>query len=140
MRKFLIFNINDEMTILSKKNPYNIYRSLEQIYKMKKTDANVGMNIYEQIIAPININKMNDELFQTYKNNDYYSKINNKHIFYNKYRPEETKLTINNSYLILESNAIIPIFLKSLNKNKNLLACDFENKDYFWVDELLICK
>lgn len=128
------------MTILSKKNPYNIYRSLEQIYKMKKTDANVGMNIYEQIIAPININKMNDELFQTYKNNDYYSKINNKHIFYNKYRPEETKLTINNSYLILESNAIIPIFLKSLNKNKNLLACDFENKDYFWVDELLICK
>ena len=66
MRKFLIFNINDEMTILSKKNPYNIYRSLEQIYKMKKTDANVGMNIYEQIIAPININKMNDELLQKY--------------------------------------------------------------------------
>ena len=140
MRKFFIFNINDEMTILSKKNPYNIYKSLEQIYKMKKEDANIGMNIYEQIITPININKMNQEIFEIYKNNDYYSKVNNKHIFYNKYRPEETKLTINNSYITLESDAILPVFFKTLNKNKNLLACDFENKDYFWMDELLQCK
>lgn len=128
------------MTILSKNNPYNIYKSLEQIYKMKKEDANVGMNIYEQIITPININRINQELFEVYKNNDYYSKINNKHVFYNKYRPEETKLTVNNSYIVLESDAILPVFFKPLNKNRNLLACDFENKDYFWMDELLICK
>lgn len=140
MRKFLIFNINDEMSILSKKNPYNIYRSLEQIYKMKRKDLNVGMNIYEQIIVPINVEKLNNELFNTYKNNNYYSKVSNKHLFYNKYRPEDSKLIINNSYMLLESDAVVPVFLKGLNKNKNLLACDFENRDYFWIDELLLCK
>ena len=134
MRKFFVFNINDEMTILGKKSPYNIYKSLEQIYKMKKG------NIYEQLIDKINIKKLDDELFKVYKNNDYYSKVNNRHILYNKYRPEDTKMTINNSYLIIESNAILPSFFKFLSKKQNFFACDFENKDYFWTDELVLSK
>ena len=140
MRKFFIFKINKEMAILAKNNPYNLYRSLEQIYKMKKSEIYVGSNIYEQLINPINIKNLNNEIFAYYKHNDYYSKVNNKHIFYNKYRPEDTKLTINNSYLIIESDATFPTFFKFLNKKKDYLACDFENKDYFWIDELILCK
>lgn len=140
MRKFFVFNINDEMTILSKKNPYNIYKALEQIYKMKKCDLIVGTNIYEQLVSIININKLSDEIFNQYKNNDYYSKFNNSHTFYNKYRPESTKMIINNSYLVIESDAIFPDFLKYLSQKQNFFACDFENKDYFWLDELVISK
>lgn len=140
MRKFFVFNINDEMTILSKKNPYNIYKALEQIYKMKKNDLIVGTNIYEQLVSIININKLSDEIFNQYKNNDYYSKFNNRHTFYNKYRPERTKMIIKNSYLVIESDAIFPDFLKCLSKKQNFFACDFENKDYFWLDELVLSK
>ena len=140
MRKFFVFNINDEMTILSKKSPYNIYKSLEQIYKMKKNDLIIGSNIYEQLVSTINIGKLDEEIFKQYKNNDYYSKINHQHNFYNKYRPEDTKMIINNSYIIIESNAILPSFFKYLNKKQNFFACDFENKDYFWLDELVLSK
>lgn len=140
MRKFFVFKINKEMAILSKKSPYTLYYSLEQIYKMKKSDFYVGSNIYEQIIKPLNIKNLNEELYKIYKDNDYYQKINNKHVFYNKYRPEDTSLTINNSYLVIESNALFPTFFKFLNKKKDYLACDFENKDYFWMDELILSK
>ena len=133
MRKFFVFKINKEMSILSKNNPYNLYRSLEQIYKMKKEEIYVGSNIYEQLIKPINVKNLNEEIFSCYKDNDYYSKVNNKHIFYNKYRPEDTKL-------IIKSNAMFPTFFKFLNRKKDYLACDFENKDYFWIDELILCK
>lgn len=140
MRKFFVFRINKEMSILAKKNPYNLYRSLEQIYKMNKEELYVGSNIYEQIIKLINIKNLNDEIFSVYQHNDYYKKVNNKHFFYNKYRPENTILTINNTYLVIESDAIFPIFFKFLSKKRDYLACDFENKDYFWLDELILCK
>lgn len=138
MRTFYIFKINKEMAILSKDNPYNIFRSMEDIFKMTKKELPVGLNIYEQLITPINQNKVNRKIIMSYKDNDYYQKNYNVHSIYNKYKPEETKLTVKNSYLLLESNVIKPSFLKELSYDKDLFVCDFANKDYFWVDELRI--
>ena len=53
----------------------------------------------------------------------------------NYYKNEESKLTINKAYLLLETNMIKSAFFNDL-KNKNLFVCDFENKDYFWLDSL----
>lgn len=138
MRKYLIFNINKEIVILSKNNPYTIYKALEQIYKLKKTDISVGINIYEQLVSKISNKCLNEEIYKYYKDNDYYTKINNKHNFYNKYRPEHTKMIVNNFYLVVESDSIYPSFFNYLNKKQNLFACDFENRDYFWLDELIL--
>ena len=138
MRTFYIFKINKEMAILTKDNPYNIFKSMEDIFKMTKKELSVGLNIYEQLISPINQNKVNQKIIMSYKDNDYYQKNYNVHSIFNKYKPEETKLTIKNSYLLLESNVIKPSFLKELSYDQNLFVCDFANKDYFWVDELSI--
>lgn len=138
VRKFYIFNINKEMTILSKNNPYNIYKTLEQIYKMNKKDLAVCSSIYEQLVTRVDVEALDHEIYDIYKNNDYYFKVNNHHNFYNKYRPEETKMSINNSYLVLESNAIFPSFFKYLTQKNSFFACDFENKDYFWLDEIVV--
>lgn len=124
------------MAILSKDNPYNIFKSMEEIFKMPKKQIAVGLNIYEQLIAPINQNKVNRRIITSYKDNDYYQKNFNVHSIYNKYKPEETKLTIKNSYLLLESNVVKPSFLKELSFDKDLFVCDFDNKDYFWVEQL----
>ena len=126
------------MAILTKDNPYNIFKSMEDIFKMTKKELPVGLNIYEQLITPINQNKINRKIIMSYKDNDYYQKNYNVHSIYNKYKPEETKLTVKNSYLLLESNVIKPSFLKELSYDKDLFVCDFANKDYFWVDELRI--
>ncbi|MBQ9833973.1 MAG: sporulation inhibitor of replication protein SirA [Bacilli bacterium] len=138
MRTFYIFKINKEMAILTKDNPYNIFKSMEDIFKMTKKELPVGLNIYEQLITPINQNKVNRKIIMSYKDNDYYQKNYNVHSIYNKYKPEETKLTVKNSYLLLESNVIKPSFLKELSYDRDLFVCDFANKDYFWVDELKI--
>ena len=138
MRTFYIFKINKEMAILTKDNPYNIFKSMEDIFKMTKKELPVGLNIYEQLITPINQNIINRKIIMSYKDNDYYQKNYNVHSIYNKYKPEETKLTVKNSYLLLESNVIKPSFLKELSYDKDLFVCDFANKDYFWVDELRI--
>ena len=53
----------------------------------------------------------------------------------NYYRDEESRLIINKAYMLLESNVVKPSFFKDLI-NKGLFVCDFENKDYFWLDSL----
>ncbi len=137
MRQFWVFNINKEMAILTRKNPYNIYKSLEEIYRMPKEDVDVGLNIFEQLIKPINIAKINREIYELFKNNDYYSKTNNKHIYYNKYRPEQSELLLRKTYILLNSNVISPAFCKYFVSKKNYFVCDFLNRDYFWFDDFL---
>lgn len=140
MRKFLIFKINPEMSLLCRDHPYNLYRPLEQIFKMAPNDLVLGSSIYEQIITLINQTDLNRIIYDYFKDNDYYSTVNNKHFFYNKYRPENSILEVKNSYLILQSDAAIPAFFSCLKHQKNFLVCDFYNRDYFWVDKLIYSR
>ena len=34
----------------------------------------------------------------------------------------------------MDTNVIKPCFLKELQEFNDLFVCDFENKDYFWLD------
>ena len=120
MRKFYIFNINKNMCILAKDSPYMLYKSFEAIYKSNREDVGMAQNLYEQMTLRIN---------QTMINNKIYAD--------NKDKSEEEKLTVKNSYLLCEGNTSKPYLLKSLT-NYNFFVCDFDNKDYFWLDEICI--
>ncbi len=137
MRTFYIFKINREMAILTKDTPYNIYKNMEQIKKYDQNNLSFCYNIYEQLISPINLRSFNQRLLNKYKDNLYYQKYYNIHTIFNKYKPEDTKLTINNTYLLLQTNSIKPSFLKDLSFDKDLFVCDFENKDYFWIEQVI---
>ena len=137
MRTFYIFKINKEMAILTKDTPYNIFKNMEGIRKYKKDNVSFCYNIYDQIITPINLRSFNRRILNSYKDNVYYQKYRNIHSIYNKYKPEETKLTIKNTYLLLETNSIKPSFLKELTFDRDLFVCDFENKDYFWIEQVI---
>lgn len=136
MRTFYIFKISKEMSILLKENPYNLFRSLEGIYYLDKTSVSVGKDLLDQIIEPINKLKYNREIYELNKNNDFYIKIGNIHRIKNKYRAEETTMTVKNSHILLETN-IINKNIKNILPLNRLFACDFENKDYFWLEELI---
>lgn len=135
MRKFYIFNINDEFTILNSDNGFDLYKQMESIHNLDKDNFYNAIKLYETIAHTIDKNYLNKEIYKKYKDNYFYTKYKNTHMINNYYRKEESKLTINKAYLILESNVIKPTFLKDL-KNKCLFACDFDNKDYFWLDKL----
>ena len=138
MRTFYIFKINKEMAILTKDTPYNMFKSMEQIYKLDKKDFGIGLKLFEQLAVPIDNKKINAKIFNTYKNSDHYTKYRNIHKINNRYKPEESKLIVNNVYLVLKSNIVKPLFFKALNYDSNLFVCDFENKDYFWLESLSI--
>jgi len=138
MRTFYIFKINKEMAILTKDTPYNMFKSMEQIYRLDKKDFSLGLKLFEQLAEPINHKRINNRIFNLYKDNDHYTKFRNVHQIHNRYKPEETKLTVNKVYLMLESNIVKPLFFRHLNLDSNLFVCDFENKDYFWLESLNI--
>ncbi len=137
MRTFYIFKIKREMAILTKDNPYSIYKNIEGLRRFLKNSPSFCYNIYDQMITPINSILVNKRLLKQYKDNLYYQKYYNTHTIYNKYKPENTSLKIKNTYLLLETNTIKPSFLKELAFDKDLFVCDFDNRDYFWIEQVI---
>ena len=135
MRKFYIFNINKEFSILNKNDSYDLYRQMESIKNLDRDKFYIAINIYETLVSTIDKRNMNLEVYNKHKDSLYYTKYQNTHMINNYYRAEESKLTINKAYMLLESNVVKPSFFKDLI-NKGLFVCDFENKDYFWLDSL----
>lgn len=138
MRTFYIFKINREIAILTKDSPYNMFKSMEQIYKLDKKDFSLGLKLFEQIAVPLDNKKIDRCIYNKFKENDHYMKYKNVHKINNRYKPEETKLVVNKAYLLLKSNIVKPLFLNSLKIDNDLFVCDFENKDYFWLERLSI--
>lgn len=137
MRTFYIFNINKSFYNLMKNNPYHLFRAMEDIHSFDSHDADMAYDLFNQIARPFDKSKINNKIFGESKDNDFYSKFHNVHRIQNKYVPEDSMLVVNKAFLLLESNITKPTFLTELKEYNNLFVCDFKNKDYFWVNELL---
>lgn len=136
MRKFYIFNVNNEFKTISKISPYNLFKSFQNIYILDSKEQSIGINMYQKMVKPINKNELNNYLFTCYYNNDHYTKFMNTHIYNNYYNDEHTKLKVGNAYLVLETTSSNPEFFSKLKLNSNLFACDFKNQDYFWIESI----
>ena len=136
MRTFYIFKISREMGILLKENPYNLFKSLEDIYLLDKASVSLGKDLLDQIIVPIDKLKYNKLIYDKNKENDFYMKTGDTHKIINKYRKEDTTIIVKNSHILLKTNIISKDIRKFL-PIQELFACDFNNKDYFWLEELV---
>jgi hypothetical protein len=136
MRTFYVFKINQEMRILMKETPYNLYRSLEGIYLLDKASVGYGKDLLDDLIVPIDKEKYNRLIYDKNKDNDFYMKIGDNHKIVNKYRKEDTSISVRNSHILLKTNIINKDIRKFLPLS-SFFACDFENKDYFWLEELI---
>ena len=50
---------------------------------------------------------------------------------------EDTILKVYKSHIIIKSNMIKPNMLFNYLGSDDLFVCDFKNKDYFWLNELV---
>ena len=65
----------------------------------------------------------------------YYNNKANIHLISNYH--EYSKLMVSNYCLKLKSSINYPTFFDSLQKfNNKLFVCDFENQDYFWLENV----
>ena len=62
--------------------------------------------------------------------------IRDTHMIYDYYTKEESKLIVNTNYLVIKSTKQIPTFLKAITRKEYVFVCDFDNTDYFWLEEL----
>ena len=142
MRRFYIFSIREELLTLYKDNASNLYKILESIYKMKENDLTYGYNLFKQICVSIDNLGLNNKLYLKMHNDLVYTKINNEHIINNLYKDEVSILKIKKSHLIIDCNNSYSSFFAFLNQdNKNYFVCDFQNNDFFFLNNIeLIVK
>lgn len=136
MRTFYIFKVKEEYATLTKNNPYQLFRLLEFIYNLDRKEVSRGADLFYKMIEGLNSKALDIYMFKKYRENYFYTKFKNIHQMNNFYKKEESKLIVRNHYLLLESTVIKPIFLDDLKEIPNLFLCDFENKDYFWLEKL----
>ena len=136
MRTFYIYNINDLIYSLYEKYPHKLYMMLEEAYYTNKHNLSSASNIYNQII--INYNKLyiNNYLVANNKLDMYYYNKNNMHLISS--RGEYSKLLVNSYCLKVKTNLNYPKFFYDINKySDSIFICDFENKDYFWLNKIV---
>lgn len=138
MRTFYIFKIKEEYAILTKNNPYQLFRMLEFIYSLDRKEVTRGADMFYKVIESFQTKEFDIRIFKKYADNYFYTKFKNIHQMHNIYKKEESKLTVRKHYLLLESTVIRPTFLEDLKEFHNLFLCDFENKDYFWLEKLAV--
>lgn len=123
MRKYYLFKINNKINI--KKT----YLVLEELFYLNSNKFKYGISIFNNVCLKIDKKNIIDKLRNTYNLKD------NK-IFINDL--ENTIVEINNTCIVIKTSKNIPKIFKVINLlESNILVCDFDSKDYFWLDDFI---
>lgn len=126
MRKYYIFILRTEFYKIYKNNALILYKTLENLYKLKSDNFGYGISIYNQLCLPFNKEVLDNYFYRKFNN-----KINSKHYI----RQEQTLVEIHKSCVVVLTKYNIPKIMRTLlYYNRYLFVCDFENKDYFWLE------
>ncbi len=136
MRTFYVFKINSDLSILMEETPYNLYKTLESIYLLDKNNISFGKDLLDQMILPLEKDKINRLIYEKNKDNDFYMKVGDKHQIINKYRQENTEIIVKNAHILLKTN-ILSKNIKNFLPCKDFFVCDFASRDYFWLSKLV---
>ena len=128
MRKYFLFSIRKEYYDIYYKNPLVLYKTLENLYHLKKENLSYGLSLYKQICNVIDVERL-----KSYFEQVCLEKKNNKYLLvYNK---ESIIFSLHYSCIVCKTTKNYPLGLKVINYyDRNLFVCDFENKDYFFLD------
>ena len=135
MRTYYLFDIKDNILKNYKHNYDELYEILESVYKLKEEDLVLGYDIFEKIVNPMKKDIVNNYIKEKNIENENYICYNYTHIINDFYNDESTKMIINNSNIKIKSNKNAPSFFYNIRKFNNIFVCDFNNKDYFLLEE-----
>lgn len=134
---FYIFNVKKSIIELYQNNPTALYKVLENIYYMHEEDINYGFNLFKQLTDKIKVMEMNNNLYIKLHKELQYAKVDNEHVINDLYHDEISILKIKSSHMILESNKSLSSFFNILNEYGNYFICDFKEKDYFFLNNVV---
>ena len=139
MRTYYIFNIKEEFVRLYNDRPSSLYSILKQLFYLNKKDLNYGVQVFSSITDKILKQELNKQLYIKYHRDMIYTKTDTEHIINNLYKDEISILTIKNSHILLTTNHSYSSFFNILiDFNPNFFVCDFQNQDYFFLNNIKI--
>ena len=129
MRKYYLFIIKKEFYNVYKDKSYVLYKILENLHNLRTYDFSYGIKIYKELL-PFAVKVINNYLNKKIK----HKKINDK-IIKIESNFEDTYMQVNYSCIVIKTSVNIPQIMKILNiYNKSIFVCDFNNIDYFWLN------
>lgn len=135
MRTFYVFKINNMFQTFYNDKANILYKMFNEIYNSEDDDLINNFRLFEKITIPFNKRIFNNYIMLKHRDDLYYNKKENKHII-NK-DDEMTKLVVNTTHLKIKTNKNVNSFIKDIIDSKeNVFVIDFENKDYFWLNEI----
>ena len=137
MRTFYLFEIKEQVLKNYKNNYEELYDLLESIHYLKTEDIILGYNMFEKLVNPIKKNKVNNYIKNNNLDNECYMCYNYTHLINDYYYNESTKMIINNSHIRIKSNKNVPSFFYNIRNFNNIFVCDFNNHDYFILEETI---
>ncbi len=128
MRKYYLFIIKNDVYNSYYHNSDVLYKTLENLFKMKCDSINYGLSVYHQICQTFNIEIVNNYF---HSRNNFLVKRNGKKILvYNRDDREKYLIKLGYSCVIIYCNYNLPKVLKLLNYyNSKIFDCDFKNDD-----------
>lgn len=139
MRTFYIFKMRKEFVNLYRDNPNSLYGVLKHLYCMKKSEVNIGFNLYNQLVEKVNKSELDRKIFIKYHKDLTYSKNGNDHVINNLYKDEISILTIKKAYILVTANKNYSSFFNIIaSYGEEFFVCDFNNQDYFWINDIKI--
>ena len=134
MRTYYVFKINHNLYPIGERRPVSIYKLLDRINNMNNSELSLAKRLYKKITTQIDKELLDNYIVSMHINDFYYCKKNNEHKLYSAY--EESKLIIYNTFIKLVTTNNISSFFKDLySLNNDYFFVDFDNKDYFFLDE-----
>ena len=137
MRTFYIFKMKKEFVSLYQNSPGSLYNVLKHLYYMKRHEMSYGFNLFQQLTAKIDKNKLDREIYIKYHDEMVYSKNHDEHIINNLYKDEISILIIKSTYILINANRNYSSFFTILESlGDEYFVCDFVSQDYFWINDI----
>lgn len=135
MRTFYIFKINNMFQNFYNDKVNMLYNMFTEIYNSNNSELINNFRLFEQITLPFNKKVLNNYILLKHKDDLYYNKKDNIHTINNIY--EMSRLTVNTTHLKIKTNKNINTFIRDIIDSKEcVFVVDFENKDYFWINQI----
>lgn len=137
MRTFYLFDVKENILKNYRNNYEELYSLLESIHYLKTEDIILGFNIYQRIVNPMKKEEYNDYIKKNNLGKENYMCYNYTHTINDFYFNESTKMIINNSHIKIKTNKNVPSFFYNIRNFKNIFVCDFNNHDYFLLEDTI---
>jgi len=135
MRTFYIFKINNMFQTFYNDKSNILYKMFNEIYNSNKEDLLNNFRLFEQITLPFNKKIFNNYILLRHGNDLYYNRKDSIHTISSAY--EVSRLSVNQTHLKIKTNKNINSFMKDIMDTKErVFVIDFNNKDYFWLNEI----